>query len=634
MRIQGLVCLALLHVAGAMAQSSSFRLGVNYSEWLSSSASQMATDSSGAIYFLSSGSSPCVYCVTKLSADGSTILWQNRLGFEPTTMAVDPNGGVYVIPATGPAGGPIYVDKVNASASGLTWQAPAGFLAGTATPNVLAGDSQGCAYVGLSNTAGSSFVVRLNAAGTAVDYTAPLTGTVTAIAVDPSGAAFVAGTNAAVGFLERLTPNGEAGFRTALPQDSSPSAVALDTNGDAVVVGGGVVQRVDSTGTVTITSSVPGGWSLTLDAAGNAYVAGTSDQLLPVKNNLATCGWISSDTAPAAAGWLTVVAPDGAILQTTYIPGSVGSLIEEPIVATGMNSTVLVTALAGMTFAPTQTGPPVSPDFTGFGWSFLMSFFPNANARTVSLACVGNSASFEADAVAPGEVVTLFGNGLGPQQGVQPQATLQSPYPTQAGSVQVTFDGTPAPLLWVQDSQINAVAPWSLAPGVNTEICVTYNNATTNCLTWPVVEADPAVYTVDGVYAAAVNQDGTMNSASNPAPVGSIVAVWATGLGPIAPAQPDGTLVGLPLPSNVLAAGVQAQWSIQESAGFGFSGLLGVGTQPFTVTYLGPAPYLAAGISQINIQAAQYPITTDRAVLVVTLPAAQSAGFQIYVAGQ
>jgi uncharacterized protein (TIGR03437 family) len=372
---------------------------------------------------------------------------------------------------------------------------------------------------------------------------------------------------------------------------------------------------------------------LALDSAGNAYITGNTDQLYPVKNSLAACGGLAPFPEASGAGWLTVVAPDGSLLQTTYIPGALSSIfsgVDVPLIAIGRNSTVLVSALAGMTFAPTQTGPPVSPELTGWASTFLMSLSPNGNAQTVSLACIGNAASFVTDAVAPGEVVTLFGNGLGPEQGVQPRATLQTPYPTQAAGVEVTFDGTPAPLLWVQDAQINAVAPWSLTPGGNTRICASYNNVNTNCLTWPVVEADPAVFTTDGVYAAAVNQDGTLNSADNPAQVSSIVSVWATGLGPIAPAQADGTLVGLPLPANVLPAGVQAQWLISGGGG----GLVSEGTQPFVVTYTGPAPYLAAGVSQISFQVVQYPISADRAGIVVTLPSTQSPEFQVYVAGQ
>ena len=76
--------------------------------------------------------------------------------------------------------------------------------------------------------------------------------------------------------------------------------------------------------------------------------------------------------------------------------------------------------------------------------------------------------------------------------------------------------------------------------------------ALSNCLARTAVAADPGVFTVDGYYAAALNQDGSFNSASNPAQVGSTVTVFATGLGAINPPQPDGAIVGVPLPANVL----------------------------------------------------------------------------------
>ena len=104
----------------------------------------------------------------------------------------------------------------------------------------------------------------------------------------------------------------------------------------------------------------------------------------------------------------------------------------------------------------------------------------------------------------------------------------------------MTFNGTPAPLLWVQDSQINAIVPWSLTPGGNTEICVLSGGVRTNCLTWPVVLTAPAVFTVDGSYALPVNQDGSINSAKNPAAIGSIVAVWPPASGRLTRLWPMG----------------------------------------------------------------------------------------------
>jgi len=614
-----------------MAQSSGLLLGVGYSEMLVGYTTKIATDSSGAVYIMSFLPGSCCGLVSKLSADGTTILWQNQLGFSVNAMAVDPNGGVYVTPVSQPGDTSIYVAKLGAT--GLAWKMPVGFVASVGYGSFLAADSQGRVYVAAATDAtnNKAELVRLNAAGSAVDYTAQVAGIPAAIAADSSGAAFVAGytfvQNTFTGFLARVALDGSSGFYATLLQ--APAAVAVNASGDALVLEDyGALQRVDSTGAVTPVTTVPGfayAGGFALDAAGNAYIAETSNQEFQVKNSLTTCG-----NAPWGFDFLTVVAPDGAILQTTYIPGTAGAANPQgPVLATGPNSTVYLLATAGPSYAATQAGPFVlAPEAVP---TFLLSLSPNANAPISPLACLANGASFQAVPIAPGEIVTLLGTGLGPQQGVQPQATLQSPFPTQAAGVEVTFDGKPVPLLWVQDAQINAMAPWSLTPGENTQVCVSYNNVKTNCLTWAVAETAPAVFTVDGTYATASNQDGSMNTASNPAPVGSIVTVWATGLGSITPAQADGTLVGLPLPTNVLTIGVYASDTV------GTNCLLFCVWQPFAVEYAGPAPYLVAGASQINFQAADYPgeiYLTVQSSGNVDVYWNSSQGFQIYVAGQ
>ena len=88
-----------------------------------------------------------------------------------------------------------------------------------------------------------------------------------------------------------------------------------------------------------------------------------------------------------------------------------------------------------------------------------------------------------------------------------------------------------------------------------------------------------------------------MNSAANPAAPGSIVSVFANGLGGIAPEQADGALINLPLPGNVLPATVQALVPDPNSP-------RGLGTIEVAaeVTYYGPAPFRVAGISQVNFR--------------------------------
>ena len=192
------IWLMLFSAGWAMgAEPSGFMLGVNFSEWLNlppSTSAALATDSSGSLYILTVSTASTV---TKLSADGKTLVWQNQLGFTATAMAVDPSGGVYVTPLIQPADTSAYVAKLGASGTGLAWKTPVGFI--PMSGPVLAADSQGHAYVAAQYMTTNYFtqtadVVRLNADGSGVGYTAQMMGQPTSIAVDASGAAFVSGT--------------------------------------------------------------------------------------------------------------------------------------------------------------------------------------------------------------------------------------------------------------------------------------------------------------------------------------------------------------------------------------------------------------------------------------------------------
>ncbi len=488
---------------------------------------------------------------------------------------------------TQPTSGTLAIEKLDTTGHAVwTWDSGPG----QGLPTGLAVDSSGRAYVigrGNGFTVGfAGMLLRVNAAGTGTDYDVALAALPTSLAVASDSSVFVAGlADHTVLFLTRFAPDGSAGFFSTTADTGSDvwPAVAVDSNGEEVLYTPGQLQRFDRNGVQTLLKTLPV-WSgntqtVFVDSAGNAYIAGATTGLYPLLNTLAACG----------TQMLSVVGRDGTVLQTTYLPG-VSSNYGITIFASGVKSGVVFAGAAEPGFLPSQAGPlPASGNI-------LVHLSPNLNATTVPLACIGNAATYQTGAVAPGEIVTLLGNRLGPQQGIQPQASFDQPFPTAIQNVQVTFDGKPAPLLWVQDSQINAIAPWSLTPGQNTRVCVTTGTTTTNCLTEAVAQTSPAVFTVDGYYAAALNSNGTVNSATNPAGPGSIVTVFATGLGPISPAQNDGTLVNFPLPLNTL--GVQISLP-------GFPTGIGPTTIPdlLNIKYAGPAPDLVAGASQINFQA-------------------------------
>ena len=250
----------------------------------------------------------------------------------------------------------------------------------------------------------------------------------------------------------------------------------------------------------------------------------------------------------------------------------------------------------------------------------LTRLSPAPSATPLALACVANAASYQWGPIAPGEIVVLYGNGLGPQQGIQTRASMEVPFPKQVANVQVTFDGTPAPLLWVQEGQINAIVPWGLSPGQNTSVCVVSGSTATNCLQLPVAASAPGVFMVDRYNAVAINQDGTVNSAANPAHLFEALTLYATGLGPISPLQPDGALVGMPLPVNVLQVDVAGIHRPDQLYGW------------FTVEYAGPAPFEVAGVSQLNLRMSG---ALPPAMSVLTLPDnATSNMFNVYVTMQ
>jgi uncharacterized protein (TIGR03437 family) len=643
-----LVC-SLLLTAAASAATPGFLLGLDYSEWgpyLGSSTQQIAADGAGALYLLSQCAiGGTVSCVAKYAADGKTLVWQNSLGAAAGGMAIDPNGGVYIqlLPPIGLSSNAGIIEKLTADGKSLVWTAPL-----TAAVSHMAVDSTGRAFL-LTATRN---VVRFTAGGS-IDATIPLPnipGTASGLAVDPSG------TYVLVTYLESLElyPSdmfalynaGSGAWVTFTPPlGTFAPGIAVAPNGDAVIygtdaLGNRSLQRISATGAVVFSKAIasqtmpaasnesaPG--NLALDAAGNAYITGyTAAYGAPVRHSLAECG----------SAWLGVYGPDGTALQITYLPGATSSKEAFGSIAVG-GSSVFVVDQADTNFSPSQTGPfpqyLYGPNISPASFA-LFHLSPNAAAQTLSLACAANAASFVASGpVAPGELLALYGNDLGPAAGVQPAASLTSPFPTQAALTQVTFDGKAAPLLWVQESQVNVAVPWSVA-GPTTQICVTYNNVKTNCLTRNVAQFAPGVFTVDGAFAAAINQDGTINSAAHPAPINSIVSLWATGTGPISPALPDGALVGLPLPVN----SAQAAPGQFHCAGLGcpvsfFSS--------FPTQYAGPAPYLISGTTQIN-----FPLTSPlpggtipstQTLFTLGVPGtsgspASSNTFQIYVAGQ
>ena len=202
------------------------------------------------------------------------------------------------------------------------------------------------------------------------------------------------------------------------------------------------------------------------------------------------------------------------------------------------------------------------------------------------IAAVVSAASFTSSAIAPGELVTIFGNSIGPSTPVGPVLDSSGRVATSLGGLTVNFDGNLAPLLYASAGQINAVVPFKVAGKSTTLLQVSMAGGAAFTATLPVSTAAPATFVISASGQGAIlNGDLSVNSPAHPAARGSSISIYATGAGLLDPAVADGTIVSATnLPLSVAPVSVT------------------IGGQPATVSYQGAAPGLVAGVMQINAQ--------------------------------
>jgi uncharacterized protein (TIGR03437 family) len=205
--------------------------------------------------------------------------------------------------------------------------------------------------------------------------------------------------------------------------------------------------------------------------------------------------------------------------------------------------------------------------------------------------------------VSPGGLSSIYvsgGSALGPAAPV-----LNAGYDgynklaTSLGGVTVTFDGVPAPLVFVSAGQINLQVPFEVAGKTTTRVVVNYNGSTSPPISVPVKAAEPAFFMLNATDPFAANADYAanpkVNSSSNPAARGTVISVYGTGVG-----QPSYTIgTGNPAPG--------------PPAGFTGNHSCTLGTQTISVPFAGWTP-TAVGLAQWS-----FVIPSDAATGAVSL---------------
>ncbi|MDQ6704678.1 MAG: hypothetical protein M3Z85_01805, partial [Acidobacteriota bacterium] len=198
---------------------------------------------------------------------------------------------------------------------------------------------------------------------------------------------------------------------------------------------------------------------------------------------------------------------------------------------------------------------------------------------------VVDAANYQGQGVSPGEIVAIFGLQFGPPAQLAGLQVAANTVTNNLAQTRVLFDGQPAPLVYVSGNQISAIVPYAVAGKTTTRVAIEYQGKAGNAVNLPVLASHPALFTLDSSgsgQVAALNQNNSVNGASNPAVRGSVIQLFGTGEGATTPAGSDGRIITDAahkpvLPVKVTIAGRDAQ-----------------------VMYFGEAPNLVSGVFQAN----------------------------------
>ena len=274
--------------------------------------------------------------------------------------------------------------------------------------------------------------------------------------------------------------------------------------------------------------------------------------------------WQASVSTSGGGNWVVLDPPNGDFFSS----GDVEIGVDSTGLAVGDYSATISFNAEG------HSGPPATV-------AVALSVQPAVQGgQTPSLSTAGivSSANFGAPAMAPGGLFTIFGSNLATTTA---QAS-SSPLPTNLGGTEVVVNGRFAPLLYVSPGQINAQFPVDAEFGRG-GVIVRSGLGQSLTIFMESTAAAPQLFT-DGGRVIAVNQDGTLNSATNAARGDSLVTVFLTGQGPVNPPVAS----GLPAPGSPLA-----EVTLPVAAE--------IGGRQVEIQFLGLAPGFV-GLAQANLR--------------------------------
>jgi uncharacterized protein (TIGR03437 family) len=469
---------------------------------------------------------------------------------------------------------------------------------------------------------------------------------------------------------------GREPYSWTIPVGPLPNGLRLDANGalNGLLLAPGlyrftarVMDADGNTAETTLGINVTGALRLTSGQAGAAYVgqinAPTTGRApytfqvnanalgaLPEGLQLATDGRVSgvpthagdytfgvlirdaNGTATNAAVAIAIAQRAGLRIVTSTLPGGAtgapysqtfsaagGSapynwVVSSGSVPNGLNLNPLTGQLSGIPtlqgtgFFVVRVSDSTGATATGYyGVSIGAAGSPVVNAIT-------SAASYGAEGVAPGELLSIFGGTMGPQD-LAVFGLVNGAVPTLLSGTRVLFDGVAAPLIFTQAGQVSVIAPFSLEDKPSTRIVVEYLGFQSTPFLKTVVRSKPGLFTVNSSGegpGAILNENGSVNTESNRAARESIVVLYMTGGGAMSPAGLEGRV----------ATGVSS---------LNLPTVVSVNGAPATVLYSGNAPGLVEGVVQVNVRLPFNTIPGQNTISVSVGPNATTSNVTVWV---
>jgi uncharacterized protein (TIGR03437 family) len=423
--------------------------------------------------------------------------------------------------------------------------------------------------------------------------------------------------------LYNIAQDGTVSQVIKTPVEGGTGRIAIDSKGRVGVIGFDSLYRVlpDFTYQALVPPPSNGGTGrynftgIGTDPSGTVYVAADTDAG-PGIYSINDDGSLSLAYADEGAGATSLaIGPDHRIWLDSYGPFSVvtptgGTLVvgDARAVAPGDGGSVNSAGIRQQNLDQTASivfSPSGDLYFLDGNRIRRLSGLGNATpVPSINPGGVVNAVSYLGGAITPGEIVSIFGSNFG-AAAVTSASPENSFYPMGVGRTQVLFNGYPVPITAVAPDQINAIVPDVLTSSATTQsVQVEVDAVLSLAVSVPVATAVPGLSTLDmsgSGETAVINQDGSINSPSNPAARGSIVSFYGTGMGTLY--LPPIGLGARALPSQYIPYYLDGAITISTPYPMPLAPVgVTIGGEQAQILYAGAAPFLANGVFQVNVQ--------------------------------